>query len=155
GDPEIILSRNTNFKIRMLANLNASVLGAIDFSIFQIWDEKAQICSFYTYRATGVAGGPIPGAWLSATTAGDWTDLTVSKAMGVNQFTGPTRFTTVGAGPISWNYINFMDLRGAQTIPNPLPISTGFTIGVGGGTSVGIMKLETVGTKDGLLPYRG
>ena len=54
------------------------------------------------------------------------------------------------------NYINFMDLPvGIQTMPNPLPLNTGFTIGIGGGTSVGDMKLELLGTPDGLLPFKG
>jgi hypothetical protein len=54
------------------------------------------------------------------------------------------------------NYINFMNLPpGTQTIPNPLRLNTGFTIGIGGGTSVGSMKLELLGTSDGLLPFKG
>src|SRR5215813_15578507 len=53
GEPEIIRSRNVNFRIRMHANLNASAVVAVDFSIFQIWDEKAGLCSFYTYTASG------------------------------------------------------------------------------------------------------
>jgi hypothetical protein len=54
------------------------------------------------------------------------------------------------------NYINFMNLPpGTQTIPNPLRLNTGFTIGIGGGTSVGNMKLELLGTSDGLLPFKG
>ena len=129
---------------------------AADFSIFQIWDEKAGLCSFYTYWAAGASGGAIPGAWLSATKAGPWNDFSVSKQMAVNQFTGATRFTTGGGGSVSKNYINFMALPpGTQTIPNPLPINTGFTIGIGAGTSAGNMRLEKLGTPDGLLPFKG
>ena len=156
GEPDIIRSRNTKFKIKMHANLNASLVIGGDFSIFQIWDEKAALCSFYTYGATGVSAGVIPGAWLSATLAGPWNDFTVTKEMAVNQFVGPTRFTTGGAGPWTKNYINFMALPpGTQTIPNPLPIDTGFTIGIGAGTSVGQMTLVMAGTPDGLLPFKG
>lgn len=156
GEPEIIRSRNSKFKIKMHANLNASVIVAADFSIFQIWDQKAALCSFYTYWAGGASGGVIPGGWLSATTAGPWNDFSVSKEMAVNQFTGATRFTTGGGGPASKNYINFMALPpGTQTIPNPLPINTGFTIGIGAGTSAGSMRLEKLGTPDGLLPFKG
>ena len=31
---------NTRFKIRMLMNLNASVVAGIDYSVFQIWDQR-------------------------------------------------------------------------------------------------------------------
>src|SRR6266849_629628 len=156
AEPEIFRSRNISFRIRMHANLNASAVVAVDFSIFQIWDEKAGLCSFYTYAASGYAGGLIPGGWLSATLKGPWNRFTVTKAMGANQFTGPARFTSGGAGPWTKNYINFIALPpGTQTIPNPLPIDTGFTIGVGAGTSVGDMNLVMAGTKDGLLPYKG
>ena len=89
----------------------------------------------------------IPGAWPSATMPGDWNDFSTNKPLAVNQFGGPARFTTGGAGPWTKNYINFMGLPpGTMTVPNPLPFSTGFTIGIGAGTSVGTMRLEKVGT---------
>jgi len=147
---------NTKLKLKMHANLNASVIAAADFSIFQIWDEAAGLCSYYTYWAGGVSGGLIPGAWLSATLPGDWNEFSVSKPMAVNKFAGPTRFSTAGGGPWSKNYVNFMGLPpGTQTIPNPLPIETGFTVGIGAGSSVGTLQLELLGTRDGLLPFKG
>jgi hypothetical protein len=156
GEPEIIRSRNTRFKIRMHANLSASIVAAGDFSIFEIWDEKAGLSSFYTYWAGGVAGGVIPRLWLSATFKGPWNDFMVTKAIGANQFSGPARFTTAGGASVSKNYINFMGLPlGAQTLPNPLPVNTGFTLGIGAGTSVGKMELVKAGEPDGLLPFRG
>jgi hypothetical protein len=155
GEPIILAPTNTVFKIRQHANLNVSKIGAVDFSIFQIWDQKAGKCSFYTYWASGVSGSATPG-WLSATLAGPWNDMVVTKRMAVNQFVGAARFTTGGGGGFTKNYINFMTLPpGTQTVPNPLPLNTGFTIGIGGGTSVGNMKLELVGTSDGLLPFKG
>jgi len=155
GEPKILAPTNTEFKIKQHANLNVSKIVAADFSIFQIWDQKAGKCSFYTYWAGGMSKSLTPG-WLSATLAGDWNDLSVTKPIAVNQFTGATRFTTGGGGNKTWNYINFMGLPpGTETIPNPLPIKTGFTIGIGGGTSAGKMNLELVGTPDGLLPFKG
>jgi len=155
GEPVILAPTNIKFKIKQHANLNASLIAAADFSIFQIWDEKAGKCSFYTYWAGGISKSVTPG-FLSATLAGRWNDFSVTKAMAVNQFTGATRFTTGGGGSVTKNYINFMDLPpGTQTIPNPLPLNTGITIGIGAGTSIGNMKLELVGTPDGLLPFKG
>jgi hypothetical protein len=144
------------FRIKMHANLNISQFLAGDFSIFQIWDPRASLCSFYTYWAGGVSAGFIPGAWLSATLSGPWNDFYTSDPLAVNQFAGPTRFSTAGAGPWTENVINFMGLPGrTMTVPNPLRINTGFTIGIGAGTSTGILRLELLGTPDGLLPFKG
>jgi hypothetical protein len=155
GEPVFLAPTNTRFKIKQHANLNVSKIVAADFSIFQIWDVEAGKCSFYTYWAGGVSKSLTPG-FLSATMAGDWNDLVVTKPIAVNQFTGATRFTTGGGGNDSWNYINFMGLPAdTQTVPNPVGISTGFTIGIGGGSSVGNMHLELLGTSDGLLPFKG
>jgi hypothetical protein len=155
GEPEFIRSSNTRFKIRMHANLNAGAGLAADFSIFEIWDQKAKLCSFYTYGGTGISASVLPG-WLSATLKGPWNDFSVTTALGANEFAGPARFTSGGAGSSSANYVHFMLLpRGAQTMPSPLRISTGFTIGIGGSTSVGTMTLVKAGEPDGLLPFRG
>jgi hypothetical protein len=155
GDPVFLSPTNTKFKIKQHANLNVSKIVAVDFSIFQIWDEKAGKCSFYTFWAGGVSKSLTPG-FLSATMKGPWNDFALTQPLAVNQFTGPTRFTTGGGGNSTKNYINFMGLPpGIQTVPNPLPLTTGFTIGIGGGTSVGEMNLELVGTPDGLLPFKG
>lgn len=133
GEVKILTPTNTRFKLKQHANLNVSKIVAADFSIFQIWDQKAQLCCFYTFWAGGFSKSLTPG-WLSATMPGGWNDFTVTKPMAVNQFIGATRFTTGGGGSKTKNYINFMGLpEGTQTIPNPLPIETGFTIGVGGG----------------------
>jgi hypothetical protein len=155
GEPVFRSPTNTKFKLKMHANLNVSKIVGGDFSIFQIWDEKANLCSFYTYWAGGVSKSITPG-FLSATGAGPWNDFAVTLPLAVNQFTGATRFTTGGGGSWTDNTINFMGLPpGTKTIPNPLKISTGFTIGIGGGTSVGTMNLELLGTPDGLLPFKG
>jgi hypothetical protein len=53
GEPVILAPTNTRFKIKQHANLNVSKIVAADFSIFQIWDQKAAKCSFYTYWAGG------------------------------------------------------------------------------------------------------
>src|SRR5215216_6105325 len=34
-------------------------------------------------------------------------------------------------------------------------IETGFTVGIGAGSSVGTLQLELLGTRDGLLPFKG
>jgi hypothetical protein len=154
GIPEIARSKNTSFQIKMLYAVNAGKGVAFDYIVFQIWDVKAGLCSYYTYGGSGISFSlKSP---LSGTTEGDWNDFSVTKPMAVNQFTGFARFTTIGAGPFSGNYLHFMHLpNGTQTIPSPLPINTGFTIVPGGGSSIGTMTLEMRGTIDGLIPYKG
>jgi len=147
---------NTKFKLKMLGNWNISAGVAADFSVFQIWDEKAGITSIYTYWAGGVAGGVISGQWFSGTLPGPWNDFTTDKPLAVNQFGGAARFTTAGGGSWTKNYINFMSLpSGASTVPNPLPIDTGFTIGISAGTSVGYLRLEKLGGASGAWPFSG
>lgn len=155
GEPTFFVPTNTQFKIRQLANLNVSKIVAADFSIFQIWDQKAGTCSFYTYWAGGLSASLTPG-WLSATSEGPWNDMVVTKAVAVNQFSGAARFTTGGAGSRTLNYITFISLPPETvTVPSPVPLQTGFTLGIGGGTSVGDLKLELVGTANGVLPFKG
>jgi hypothetical protein len=121
----------------------------------QIWDVEAAKCSFYTFWAGGVSESLTSG-FLSVTAAGPWNELVVTKPMAVNQFTGATRFTTGGGGRKTVNSINFIGLPpDTRTIPNPLQISTGITISIGAGTNLGDMKLELLGTPDGLLPFKG
>jgi len=145
---------NTRFKIRMLMNLNASAGAAVDFSIFQIWDVQNNVCSFYNYYAAGIAGGV--GPWLSGTLEGPWNDMRVAQPISANGFHGAARLTSGGGAAWSYTVVNFMGMPdGNHTIPNPLRIDTGFTIGLGGGTSVGSMELQRLGTADGLLPYNG
>jgi hypothetical protein len=152
GEVTVLTPTNTRFKIRQLMNLSAALIGAADFSIFEIWDQKSTKCSCYTYWAGGVSKSLTPG-FLSATLKGDWNELVTNKPMAVNQFTGATRFTTGGAGRFTVNYINFMDLpAGTHTIPNPLPLRTGTTIGAGAGTNIGKMTLMLLGTLNGLYP---
>ncbi len=53
---------------------------------------------------------------------------------------GAARFTTSGVGPFSVNFLNMMGLpSGVATVPNPLKIDTGFTVGLGLSTSLGNM----------------
>jgi hypothetical protein len=147
---------NTRLKLKMHANLSAAFGLTGEFSIFEIWDEKASVCSFYTYWAGGVSKGLLAKSWLSATMPGDWNDFEVSDKIQANEFGGATRFTTGGALWWTKNWINFMGLpRGIATVPNPLPLETGVTIGAGAGTTAGQLRLELLGTPDGLLPFKG
>ncbi|HKU43972.1 MAG TPA: hypothetical protein VJR89_37685, partial [Polyangiales bacterium] len=53
------------------------------------------------------------------------------------------RFTSASAGPKSKNYFNMMSMpRDTATSPNPLEISTGFTVGITISTSMGKMILQ-------------
>lgn len=154
GIAEIARSKNTSFRLKMLYAVNVGKVLTFDDIHFQIWDTKAGLCSYYAYAGSG--GGFSLKSPVSVTTEGDWNDFSVTKPMAVNQFTGFARFTTLGAGPFSGNFLHFMHLQnGTQTIPSPLPINTGFTIVPGGGSSIGTMNLEMRGTIDGLISFKG
>lgn len=144
---------NTRFKIRMNGGLTASAVGAGDLLIFQIWDEDHGVCSFYTFLGAGVSGGVIPKLWLSATMSGPWNEFRTRSPLGVNQFGGPARFSTAGFGSRTFNYLNMMGMPPHNsTLPAVLPLQTGFTVGIGAGTTVGHLSLEKVGEPDGVLP---
>jgi hypothetical protein len=71
--------------------------------------------------------------------------------MRVSGGSGAARFTTGGAGNHTLNFLNIMSMpRGTATIPNPLSISTGFTVGIGGSTTIG--ALERTGPA---MPFAG
>ena len=149
---------NIKFRIRMLMNLNVSKIGAIDYSMFQIWDVENKVCSFYHYAALGESQSLPNMPWLSATLEGPWNDFEVTKPVGVEQFHGKASFQTIGFANWSMNNLGLYGLPDhAATIPAPLAISTGFTIGAGKGSSVGRMILHVVGTgtPDGVLYYNG
>lgn len=146
---------NLRFQIKQHMNVNAGKVVVGDFSIFQIWDVHASLTSFYTFSALGGGFSPIP-LWLSGTLPGPWNDLFVSKALAANAFGGAARFTTGGGGGKTVNYLDFMGLpAGFRTIPSPAKIETGFTLGVGGSSTVGRLTLQKLGTRTGLLPFTG
>ena len=75
---------------------------------------------------------------MSATLSGPFNDFQTTKALAVTDFGGAARFTTAGTGPYTINFLNIMGLPpGTATIPNPLKLDTGFTVGFGASTSVG------------------
>lgn len=112
----------------------------VDQLFFQIWDEKNSVSSLYVY--TGVAAG---WSWktISTTLVGDWNDFETTGEVAVDEFGGWARFSSASAGPKSYNYFNMMSMpRGTATSPNPLEISTGFTVGISISTGVGKMVLQ-------------
>jgi len=125
------------FKLRMLAGLSASAGPAQTENLFfQIVDKDHGLTAFFHYGSLGL--GKSAGLSLSGTMKGPWNDFLTSAPMEVSEFEGAARFTTAGAGPFTLNYLNMMGLPpGIATVPNPLSINTGFTIGLGVSTSVG------------------
>lgn len=135
---------STDFKIRMLGSL-AGTAGPfqVENCFFQIADKKNSLTSFYVYSAEGVSKGLIKGLNLAATMKGPWNDFKTNSAIRVSQFEGASRFTTAGVGPWTSNHLNMMGLpKGVTTVPAVLDIQTGFTIGIGGSTSIGKMILN-------------
>lgn len=137
----------TSFRLRLVGGIGAGArVVAVDRLYFQIWDPAHGVSSIYEYTGGGIG---VSVRSVSATMEGPWNDFRTTGPVAVNEFGGAARFTTGGAGPYTLNYVNMMQMpRGTATSPNPLSISTGFTVGAGGSTTVGYMALVTTG------PYR-
>jgi hypothetical protein len=140
---------STSFQIRLLGALSAGAgIAQVERMFFQVWDPSHMLTCFYLYESGGLGKGV--GAAVSATLTGPWNRFDTSLPIAVDQFGGAARFSTAGGGAWTWNYLNLMGLPpGVKTIPNPLTLETGFTVGLGVSTSVGKM---VPGLK---APYRG
>jgi hypothetical protein len=137
--PEPEPKTTTKFKVRLLGGLSSSVFVAqIEKLFFQIWAPSLSLTTFYEYSSAGVGKGA--GASISVTLKGPFNDFSTTSAIATTDFGGAARFTTSGVGPFSVNFLNMMGLpSGVATVPNPLKIDTGFTVGLGLSTSVGNM----------------
>ncbi|HET7539351.1 MAG TPA: OmpA family protein [Polyangiaceae bacterium] len=134
----------THFEVRMLGGLSGG-LGpvAVDQLFFEIIDRPHALTSIYVYSGFAGGRGALP---ISVTLRGPFNKFDTTGAMRTDEFSGPARFTTGGVASFSVNFLNLMGLpRGIATTPNPLSISTGFTVGIGGSTSVGKMILQFTG----------
>jgi hypothetical protein len=121
----------------VLAALGAGEVGTVDRIYIQIWDVSHSVTCFYEYTGGGIGASVLP---IGGTLSGPWNDFRTTGPVAVVEFGGPARFTTAGAGPWTVNYLNMMGMpRGTATSPNPLSLSTGFTMGLGASTTVGGM----------------
>jgi hypothetical protein len=138
----------TSFRLRMIGGIGAGArVVAVDRLYFEIWDPAHKLSSIYEYTGGGVG---VSVRSVSATMKGPWNEFRTTGPVAVDEFHGATRFTTAGAGSYTLNYLNMMQMpRGTATNPNPLSISTGFTVGVGGSTTVGGMALMMTGPFSG------
>jgi hypothetical protein len=134
------LPKATGFQLRVLGALSGGVRPVAVESVFiQIWDDAHSLSCIYLYRSVGLGRGW--GTPLSTTLSGPWNRFATTGPLAVDQFAGPARFTTAGAGPYTWNYLNMMGLPpGVATLPNPLPLETGFTVGLGASSTAGVMS---------------
>lgn len=107
---------------------------ALDVMFLEIRDSSNHISGFYVYVAPGLGAGAY---WVSATHRGPWNGFHTSQPILVSQFDGPARFTTIGVGPFSKNYLNLIGTpRGVDGVYLE-DFETGFTWGAGASTTVG------------------
>lgn len=139
----------TQFKVRLLGGLSRGIGPAqIEVLFFQVWAPSLSVTTFYEYLSGGFGKGR--GVALSATLKGPFNDFATSAPIATTDFGGAARYTTSGVGPFSVNFLNFMGLPpGVKTIPNPLKIDTGFTVGLGMSSSVGSMNRGFTGPFSG------
>jgi hypothetical protein len=141
--PAAVTPTATTFKIRMLGGLSGGELLSVDQLFFQIWDPAHGVTSIYVYSGAGKGVSALP---ISATLQGPFNDFNTTGPVAVNEFGGFARFIAGGIGPFTSNHLNMMSMpRGTRTNPNPLSLSTGFTVGAGVSTSAGKMILQFTG----------
>jgi hypothetical protein len=128
---------NTAFRIRVHAAIGGGEVAAIEQLYIQIWDVSHSLTCFYQYTGGGFGASVLP---IGGTLAGPWNDFRTTGPVSVVEFGGAARFTSAGAGPWTLNYLNMMSMpRSTATLPNPLSLSTGFTMGLGASTTIGRM----------------
>jgi hypothetical protein len=152
-----------NFKLAMLMGVSAShafkwtrylkgKVGAgvaADSLFFIIWDTNNNLSSIYAYVGAGIGVGLTVLPKVSGTVHGPWNDFKTSAAISSAQFDGAARFTTIGAGNYSANWLNLLGTpEGVDAVY--MMISTGTTIGAGASSTVGTMILL-----EGPSPFSG
>jgi hypothetical protein len=122
--------KTTLFYIRMTGAGNAGEGIVGDLLFFEIYDPTNFLSAKYKYVGAGLGvGSPV-----TVTSKGPWNMFQLNTPRQVSNFGTPlARFTTLGAGPISVNYLNLLGL--GETIY--LDIRTGFDFGGGASTSAG------------------
>jgi len=164
-DDPIVLPPNsptsTNFKIRMFGGISAGEGISADLLFFQIWDTKNNLAQKYTYFGQGLGLGlsdlagvaklatlisKLPSfarlatklASFSGTTSGPFNDFLTIKPVPVGIFAGPAHWTSGGGGPFTINILQVFFIAG-EASGVQLSINTGFTVGVGVGSTFGFM----------------
>jgi hypothetical protein len=159
--PNTSSPKSLNFRIRMFGGISAGEGIAGDLLFFQIWDISNKLAQKYTYFGMGLGLGlsDIAGAAkiaaliaklpsfariatklasLSGTTAGPFNDFSTIKPVPVGIFAGPGHWTSGGGGPFTINILQLFFIAG-EASGVQISINTGFTVGVGVGTTFGFM----------------
>jgi hypothetical protein len=129
--PETGTPKTTLFYIRMIGSVSGGEGLVGDLLFFEIWDSTNNLSAKYKYAGAGLGvGTPVTIGFK-----GPWNMFQVKVPRQVSNFETPlARFTTGGGGPLSVNYLNLLAL--GDTVY--LDIRTGFNLGAGGDSSVGL-----------------
>jgi hypothetical protein len=152
-----------NFKVAMLMGVSAGhafkwlkylkgKVGAglaADSLFFIIWDTNNNLSSIYAYVGAGIGVGLTVLPKVSGTVHGPWNDFKTSAAISSAHFDGAARFTTIGAGNYTANWLNLLGTPSGVD-PVYMMISTGTTIGAGASSTAGTMILL-----EGPSPFSG
>ncbi len=160
-----------NFKIAMLLEVDATISftareflkkmfkgkvgGGIAYcaALFTIWDTQNNLKCTYAYAAFGLGVGlslPKTGG-RSGTLHGDWTPFTTEKPITCSQFGRTMRYTTIGIGNTSKNWVLIETPPGVRDVY--IEISTGTTIG--GGMATYPAHLSSFIPLEGPKPFSG
>lgn len=129
------------FKIRMNMQLSGGAyIFELGYCIFEVWDYRNRVSSFYKFWAGGLAKGF--GAKIALTFTGPWNAYRTTGRLSCNAFSGRARFGYLGGLDWSWNTLEYHELpNGITLIPKRANFNTGFTAGAGVGVAEGRMDL--------------
>lgn len=111
----------------------------LDVYFFQIWDTTNNVMCDYIYFAFGLGFSANILPPVSTTLRGPWNAFMTDAPMTCWQFGNWARFTTIGVGSKSINYITMETPKGVSNV-SALRINTGITVGAGAGSSIGDIR---------------
>jgi hypothetical protein len=136
--------------VRLLAGLSGGAGASGDVLYFQFWDERNKLTAFYGYVGGGVGFSLKVLPKLSGTTPGIWNTFKTRVPVSVAAFSGIARFTTVGCGAWTVNYLNIAVADHAKESIY-LSLNTGVTLGAGASSTVG----RTIWYPEEVMSYAG
>lgn len=127
--------KGKSFAVRLLGAVGAGAGAGGEVLFFQFWDTENKLTAFYIYFGGGIGVSAKVMPKGTGTGPGDWNPFETAEAVSVGSFGSFARFTTVGGGAWSANWLNVM--APGESGPLYLALNTGTTWGAGASTTVG------------------
>lgn len=143
------MSESSQFKIRIVAGLSASLGFGVEGMMMDIWDTTNNRLCVYDLRGVSIgAGTPI-----AVSFRGPWNSFETLQPMGCDQFGGLARFATVFVMDQSLNAF-LMEPFGKYPV-EVAPFRTGWSLGFGAATGGGVFArmFPAINASDAIWPH--